>query len=110
MGKGLISQDTRKVLLSDAPKNDELKIPDKFWCKDAKSKYEDCCWWHFVFYPFGGPEKNGIYHPMYKYEEEYLEALNNHRQVAVYKASKLGITEFTILWMLHQCFTNKFFL
>lgn len=46
---------------------------------------------------------------MYKYEEEYLEALDNYRQVAVFKASKLGITEFTILWMLHQCFTNKFF-
>lgn len=46
---------------------------------------------------------------MYKYEEEYLEALDNHRQVAVFKASKLGITEFTILWMIHKCFTDKFF-
>lgn len=107
--RGLISQDTRKVLLSDAPQEEGVKIPEPMWCHNQKSESRDCCWWHYVFYPNGGPEKNGIFHPMYKYEQEYLEALTNHRQVAVFKASKLGITEFTELWMLHQCYINPFF-
>jgi len=109
MPKGLISQDTRKLLLSNTPKQNTLRVPKCFWCKDTKSKSDECCYWHFIFYPYGGPEKNGVYHPMYKYEEEMLEALTNHKQVAVFKASKLGVTEFTLLWMLYKCYTDDFF-
>jgi hypothetical protein len=109
MAKNLISQDTRKLLLHDMPSDNKLLIPIDTWCGDAKSNKGDCCWWHFIFYPHIGPEKNGLYHPMYSYEEEFLKGLTEHRQLAVFKASKLGITEFVIIWMLHQCFVNKFF-
>ncbi len=66
-----------------------------------------CCWNHFI----GLPEKNGIKHPMYPYEQmlfddfmrsyrdEMLDDGAKHRFFAILKATGLGMTEFVIRLM-----------
>jgi hypothetical protein len=108
--KGLASESTRRIILS-ATEKDDPTIPDLFWCGDSL-RVEDtdqCCFWHYIFYPNLGPERDGIYHPLYEYEIELLQALQNERHVCVYKATGLGITEFMLLWLIWKCYTDEFF-
>lgn len=119
MGKGLAQRETLQII-SEATTRDTPLVPEKFWCKDALSKHEDCCWWHYVFYPFGGPERDGIYHPVYEYEQIILdtmqmEVLDSQRTrkgkaFCVYKATGLGLTEFVLLWILWKSFTDDYFI
>jgi hypothetical protein len=106
--KGLASKETLRIVAS-ATTEDLPKVPIKFWCDNSVSKSEHCCFWHYTFYPKGGPERDGIYHPVYEYEQELLKSLDEHKCVAVYKATGLGITEFMLLWTIWKCFTDSFF-
>ena len=115
MPKGLASEETRRIILSTTEK-EILIVPDQFWCGDSLSKESGCCFWHYIFYPNGGPERDGNFHPVYRYESELLEALRDdkskgskNKHVCVYKATGLGITEFMLLWILWKCYTDPFF-
>ena len=115
---GLAIKETLQII-SNASAREETIVPDKFWCYDSLSKHEDCCWWHYVFYPYGGPERHGIYYPCYEYETKILEEMQMDRLdserddpckwFCVYKATGLGLTEFILLWTLWKCFTDPFF-
>ena len=116
--KGIASKETRQ-LISNATSRDTPDIPDHFWCKNSLSEDEDCCWWHYVFYPNGGPERDGIFHPCYKYETDILDKMemekldsertNPCKWFCVYKATGLGLTEFVLLWILWKCYTDPYF-
>jgi len=105
---GLASKETLRIVAS-ATTEDIPQIPKKFWCSNSVSKQECCCFWHYIFYPHGGPERDGIYHPVYEYEQELLQSLSENKCVAVYKATGLGITEFMLLWLVWKSFTDPFF-
>lgn len=113
--RGLASIETRKLILDNAVEDDDVIIPRIFWCKDSLSKSESCCFWHHIFYPNGGPERNGVYHPVYRYEEIILEALEKgdtdlaYRLLAVFKSTGLGITEFFVLWIIWKCLVDPWF-
>ncbi len=106
--KGLASQETRKIVLDQRREKPKL-VPIKFWCKNSLSKSEQCCFWHFIFFPHGGPERDGVRHPVYQYEQEILESLEHNKCIAVYKATGLGLTEFVLLWILWKSYTDEFF-
>jgi len=106
--KGLASVDTTRFILENRER-DEPDIPPKFWCDDSLSKKQDCCFWHYIFYPNGGPERDDIYHPCYDFEKKILKALETHRTMALYKATGLGVTEFVLLWILWKCYNDPFF-
>lgn len=116
--KGLASRETHDII-SQAATRDVPLVPPTFWCYDSLSKEEHCCWWHFIFHPYGGPERHGVYHPVYQYETEILEQMQMDRLdvdrtipqkwFCVYKATGLGLTEFVLLWILWKCFTDPFF-
>jgi len=118
MGKGLASRETHDILAQAATRDVPI-VPDQFWCKNSLSKEEHCCFWHFVFHPYGGPERDGVYHPMYDYEQQILdkmqmEKLDSERTLdckwfCVYKATGLGLTEFVLLWVIWKCFTDPYF-
>jgi len=105
---GLAKKETIQIL-SSAATRDIPVVPPDFWCYDSLSKEEHCCFWHFIFYPFGGPERDAIFHPVYKYEQEILQGLEKHKCICVYKATGLGITELMLLWTLWKCFTDEYF-
>ena len=105
---GLANKETLRIIAS-ATTEDLPSVPVKFWCNNSLSKSEYCCFWHFVFYPLGGPERDGIYHPVYEYEQEMLKSLEENKCVAVYKATGLGITEFMLLWIIWKSFVDPFF-
>ena len=108
--KGLAAESTRRIILSATEKAVPV-IPDSFWCGDSlrEDSTASCCFWHYIFYPNLGPERDEVYHPVYPYEIELLEALQHERHVCVYKAAGLGITEFFLLWIIWKCFTDPFF-
>lgn len=105
---GLAQKETLRIINS-ATTEDVPLVPRNFWCGNSLSQDEHCCFWHFIFYPLGGPERDGIYHPVYEYEQELLESLEHNKCVAVYKATGLGITEFMLLWIIWKCYTDPFF-
>jgi hypothetical protein len=99
--KGLASKETHAIL-AQAASRDIPQVPEIFWCKDSLSEKNDCCFWHYIFYPNGGPERDGIYHPLYAYEIDILdkmqmERLDSQRDhtvgkcFCVYKATGLGL-------------------
>lgn len=51
----------------------------------------------------GRPEKAGIQHPIYPYEQELIKALSEHKHVWVKKATGLGITEFMLRYIAWLC-------
>jgi len=108
MGKGLADIETKR-LINSISGDESVDIPNEFWCYDSLSKEEDCCFWHFVFFPNGGPERDGVHHPVYEYEQILLQNLAKYKCLAVYKATGLGITEFMLLWILWKSLTDEFF-
>jgi len=120
MPKGLASEETRKLILG-ATSTDSPVIPDSFYCGDAlASKGPACCFWHYIFYPERGPERDGLFHPVYAYEIEILAALKRKsptdskehkkdKHVCVYKATGLGLTELVLLWTLWKCYKDPMF-
>ena len=96
--KGIASEDTKRIITKNASEREQEKVPEKFWCYNPLSCEEHCCFWHFIFFQNGGPERNGIYHPVYRYEQEILEHLEKGRTdsacrlIAVYKATGLGLS------------------
>ena len=109
MGKGLADIDTKR-LIAETVEESAPRVPKDFWCGDALKFYSDCCFWHYIFYPHTGPERDDLYHPVYPYEEDILNELKRTRQLCVYKATGLGITELMLLWVLWKIYTDSFFL
>lgn len=115
MGKGFISLDSKKEILDSSILDENENYPKKFWCYDPISMESNCCFWHRIFYPNGGPERNGIFHPVYEYEQILLQALEKgefdlaYRLIAVFKSTGLGITEFFCLWIIWKCLTDSWF-
>lgn len=105
---GLASKETLRIIAS-ATTEDLPSVPLKFWCYNSISKAEHCCFWHFIFHPYGGPERDGIYHPVYEYEQDILQSLDQNKCIAVYKATGLGLTELILLWILYKSFVDPFF-
>jgi hypothetical protein len=69
-----------------------------FWCKNYEQK-ENCCFNHWI----GLPQKDGIEHPLYPYEEELFSDIERYNFLAIMKATGLGITEFFLRYAEHQC-------
>lgn len=108
MPRGLAAESTRKYIFDNLDAG-KPTYPQKFWCDDHKNHTESCCFWHWIFYPKAGPERDGIYHPVYEYEKILLDDLESHKTLAVYKATGLGITEFMLLWILWKSLVDPFF-
>lgn len=110
-----VSEETKRFLNTEARIPEKKVYPEKFWCYNPLSVSEHCCWWHYIFYPNGGPERDGIFHPCYLYEQEIIEHLDAgrfdsaKRLVCVYKATGLGLTELILMWILHRACTDPFF-
>jgi hypothetical protein len=73
-----------------------------FWiCDIQKHKQEDirtkgdCCFNHII----GLPKKDEVEKPIFDYEMQLLNALDNHKSVFVKKARGLGITEILLRYM-----------
>jgi hypothetical protein len=75
-----------------------------------------CCWNHLI----GLPEKDRIKHNLYMYEynlfkelmkekpksTDYIIARQQHKHLAIIKATGLGITEFVLRWIAWMCVRN----
>jgi hypothetical protein len=115
MARGFTSIESKKDILDTGFLEEREEYPKQFWCKDPLSENRHCCFWHYVFYPNGGPERNGIFHPVYEYEQILLDNLRkgdtnlDHRLLAVFKSTGLGVTEFFCLWIIWKCLVDEWF-
>jgi hypothetical protein len=115
MVKGFVSEETKRFINVEGKVVEERTYPECFWCYNPLSESENCCFWHYIFYPNGGPERDGIFHPCYKYEQEILEYLDQgkldsaKKMICVYKATGLGLTELILMWILFKASTDPFF-
>jgi hypothetical protein len=115
MPKGFVSEETKRFINVEGKIVKKKVYPECFWCYNPLSEDENCCFWHYIFYPNGGPERDGVFHPCYKYEQEILEYLDQgkvdsaKKMICVYKATGLGLTELILMWILFKCATDPFF-
>lgn len=115
MPKGFVSEETKRFINVEGKVVEKKVYPECFWCYNPLSETESCCFWHYIFYPNGGPERDDIFHPCYKYEQEIIEYLDQgkldsaKKMMCVYKATGLGLTELILMWILFKAATDPFF-
>lgn len=80
-----------------------------FWIWDIEEhKAEDrrtkgqCCFNHII----GLPRKNDKELPLFDYQEEIYEALQEHKRIWIKKARGLGVSEFMLRYILWLCLRN----
>ena len=80
----------------------DIFLNKPFWIPD-KDKHDleyliengNCCFNHII----GLPVKNGIEHPIYDYELDVVDKIENHRNVWIKKASGIGATELILRYL-----------
>jgi hypothetical protein len=55
----------------------------------------------------GLPVKNGIEHPIYDYELDVIDKIENHRNIWIKKASGIGATELILRYLTWKCLVNS---
>ncbi len=70
----------------------------KFWCDD-KGNHVDCCFNHIIGLPLKGKEPK----PIFDYEMQIYDALQERKVVWIKKATGLGITEFMLRYLAWLC-------
>lgn len=78
----------------------------QFWLWDVEGHQNahsatggNCCFNHSI----GLPRKNGKAHPIYAYQYEIINALKQHKLIAITKARGVGVSELVLRWMFHLC-------
>jgi hypothetical protein len=92
------------------PEHIELLSTLPFWINDkaehkkkALETGQKCCFNHYI----GLPKKQGREYPLFDYEFDLMfNAYEQHDTVWILKSRGLGVTEFTIRWMLWKCMTG----
>ena len=78
-------------------------IPTKFWCNDFSNvNGSTCCFNHYVNLPI----KNHISYPIFKYETEMLQTLEDKTRIWVKKATGIGLTEIILRWLAFKALTE----
>jgi hypothetical protein len=75
----------------------EITEDESYW-EQFKDK-EFTTFWDMI----GRPEKAGLFHPIYPYEDQLIEAMKTHKHLWVKKATGLGITELMLRYIAWMC-------
>jgi hypothetical protein len=63
----------------------------------------NCCFNHIM----GLPTKQGKKHPLYDYEQQIFDALENDRYIAILKSTGLGVTELVLRYVIFKCLKDN---
>jgi hypothetical protein len=76
-----------------------------FWCgnNNISSDNATCCFNHII----GLPEKNNKQHPIYDYELQVIDKIQNNRNVWIKKASGIGATELILRYLTWRILVNN---
>ena len=81
----------------------QTNIPKKFWCNNVSNlNGSTCCFNHYV----GLPLKNKIPYPIFKYETDLLQTLENKNRIWVKKSTGIGLTEIVLRWIAFKALTE----
>jgi Terminase large subunit, T4likevirus-type, N-terminal len=89
-------------LLSDHVIDLDIFIGKSFYCGN-KEYCQNQCFNHVIFLPV----KNSVEHPIYDYELDVIEKIENHRNVWIKKASGIGITELILRYLTWKILVNN---
>ena len=96
--------------LSEHANELDIFLGKPFWIED-KEKHDlefliekgNCCFNHII----GLPVKNGIEHPIYDYELDVVDKIENHRNIWIKKASGIGATELILRYLTWKTLVNN---
>jgi hypothetical protein len=83
-------------LLADHTHDLEIFKDRPFWCgNNIANDNPSCCFNHII----GLPVKNGKEHPIYDYELDVINKIENNRNIWIKKARGIGLTELTLRYL-----------
>ena len=81
-----------------------------FWIWDKEKHRQEfiksngnCCFNHII----GLPVKNSVEHPIYKYELDVVDKIENNRNIWIKKASGIGATELILRYLTWKILVNN---
>jgi hypothetical protein len=85
-------------------------IGKPFWISDKQKHREqfiisngNCCFNHII----GLPLKNGREYPIFDYELDVIDKIENHRNIFIKKASGIGATELILRYLTWKILVNE---
>jgi hypothetical protein len=114
----IVFKDLQKLVSHSPQENTRKELFQRlqgkpFWIWDKQQhKLEDirtdgdCCFNHII----GLPQKNGVYKPLYDYEQIIFNSLvtqNSNKHLWIKKATGLGISEFMLRFMAWLCLKDN---
>jgi len=92
---------TVNPLLTDT---DNPFLGKPFYCNDVEfDGIRDCCFNHMI----GMPKKNDVVHPLYDYELEFQQVIENNQHVWTKKARGIGATTFLTRYFAWQAVSSN---
>ena len=88
-----------KEIVDTSIANEFIGLP--FWCNTSGS--DNCCFNHKI----GLPQKNGITHPIYDYEIDFKEKIEQYQHIWVKKARGIGATTFLIRYLAWKALSTN---
>jgi hypothetical protein len=76
----------------------------QFYCGNLVGFNPTCCFNHLIGLP---KDREGVEHPLYDYEENIIDILDNTKHLWILKATGLGITELILRWMAWLCLKDN---
>ncbi len=89
-------------LLSDHANELDIFLGKPFWC-DKKEYCGDKCFNHIISLPV----KNSVEHPIYDYELDVIDKIENHRNIWIKKSSGIGMTELILRYLTWKILVNN---
>src|SRR5206468_5875468 len=83
--------------------SDNPFIGKPFWCGNFTKNEIDCCFNHII----GLPVKNGIEHPIYDYELEFINVIETKQHTWCKKARGIGATEMLIRYLAWKALSSE---
>ena len=86
-------------LIADQPEYQRLLEDCKdipFWIKEPHKDIRTCCFNHLIGLPRKDSEKGTEIHPIYDYEYEIMEGIENHQHLWCKKSRGIGFTTFML--------------
>jgi hypothetical protein len=82
----------------------DVFVGKPFWCGNlAADSTPTCCFNHII----GLPIKNGVEHPIYDYELDVIDKIEENRNVWIKKASGIGATELILRYLTWKVLVNN---
>jgi Terminase large subunit, T4likevirus-type, N-terminal len=95
---------TSNPLLSEHSKDLDIFLGNPFWCGNVDTQcLDNCCFNHII----GLPEKNDKTYPIFDYELDVINKIENNRNVWIKKSAGIGATTLLLRYLVWKILVNN---